>query len=300
MNPGDIRVLAAGEVLWDLIRGQEHIGGAPFNVAAHLAKLGGASAILTRVGADARGDASRRAMRRLGVDDSLVQVDPSRETGWARVDLDAQGVASYTFAEEPAYDFIEADDALLGALAARPPDAVCFGTLAQRGTVTRGALMRLLDAIRPREIFYDVNIRRDFYPADVLRASLARSTIVKINADEAPLVGARLTGTALPEDGLAARLASEFGVRVLLVTKGPDGCAVHAGGRRTDIPGERVTVADTVGAGDAFSAAFLAHHLRTGDPVGAARRGNRLGAYVASKPGAVPDYDAAILTAIRE
>ncbi len=300
MNRDDIRVLAAGEVLWDLIRGQEHIGGAPFNVAAHLAKLGCAAAILTRVGADARGAASRREMRRLGVDDSLVQVDPARETGWARVDLDAQGVASYTFAEEPAYDFIDADAALAGPLATRPPTAVCFGTLAQRGEVTRRSLMRLLDAIRPREVFYDVNIRRDFYPADVLRASLSRSTIVKINADEAPLVGARLSGAVLPEDELAARLASEFGVRVLLVTKGPDGCAVHAGGRRTDIPGERVTVADTVGAGDAFSAAFLAHHLRTGDPVEAARRGNRLGAYVASKPGAVPEYDGTIQTALRE
>jgi fructokinase len=237
-------------------------------------------------------------MRRLGVDDSLVQVDPARETGWARVDLDAQGVASYTFAEEPAYDFIDADASLLGALAARPPDAVCFGTLAQRGEVTRRSLMRLLDNVRPREVFYDVNIRRDFYPADVLRASLSRSTVVKINADEAPLVGARLAGAAMPEEELAARLAAEFGVRVLLVTKGPDGCAVHAGGRRADIPGERVVVADTVGAGDAFSAAFLAHHLRTGDPVEAARRGNRLGAYVASKPGAVPECDDTVLASL--
>lgn len=289
MNESTIRVLAAGEVLWDLILGREHIGGAPFNVAAHLAKLGCASSILTRVGADARGEASRREMRRLGVDDAHVQTDPVHPTGWARVNLAGDGVAAYTFAEDPAYDFIEADDTLLGALAAQPPDAICFGTLAQRGEVSRRSLMRVLDAVRPREVFYDVNIRREFYPAEILRASLALSTVVKLNADEAPLVGARLFGAALPEDALAARLAAGFGVRVLLVTKGPDGCSVHTAGSRVDIPGERVVVVDTVGAGDAFSAAFLAYHLRTGDPVEAARRGNRLGAYVASRPGAVPD-----------
>lgn len=289
-----VRVVCVGEVLWDLIRGREHIGGAPFNVAAHLAKLGAEAAILTRVGTDARGEAARREMRRLDVDDALVQTDPVHPTGWARVDLSGDGVPAFAFPDDPAYDFIETDAALLAAVAASAPDAICFGTLAQRGEVTRRSLARLLDAVRTRVTFYDVNIRRDFLPADLLRESLARTTVVKLNADEAPPVAMRLFGSALPEGELAARLSSGFGVQVLCVTKGADGCTVHAAGRHADVPGERVGVADTVGAGDAFSAAFLAHYLRTGDPFESARLGNRLGAYVASRPGAVPDYDDAI------
>lgn len=286
-----IRVLCVGEVLWDLIRGREHIGGAPFNVAAHLAKLGIDAAILTRVGTDERGEAARREMRRLGVDDELVQTDPVRPTGWARITLSGDGIPSFAFAEEPAYDFIEANAALLSTVEALAPDAICFGTLAQRGEVTRESLMRLLDAVPVRVAFFDVNIRRGFHPADLLRESLARAAVVKLNADEAPLVAAQLFGSTMPEEELASRLACGFDVRVLCVTKGPDGCSVHAGGRRMDLPGERVEVADTVGAGDAFSAAFLAQYLRTGDPFESARLGNRLGAYVASRAGAVPDYD---------
>lgn len=287
------RVLAVGEVLWDLIGGREHIGGAPFNVAAHLARLGNGSSILTRIGRDARGLAALREMERLGVDASFVQTDDTRPTGWAEVSLTGDGVPTFRFPDDPAYDFIACD----AASEFRGPrfDAVCFGTLAQRGAVTRASLHRLLAELPAREVFFDVNIRRGFLPEDVLRASLSRATIVKLNADEVPVVAERLGVVATPEREFAARLTGGFPVRVVCVTKGGEGCTVHAAGEARDLPGVKVTVADTVGSGDAFSAAFLHHYLRTGDPFESARRGNLLGAYVASKPGAVPDYDAAIL-----
>ena len=288
------RVLAIGEVLWDIIRGEEHIGGAPFNLAAHLARLGCPASILTRVGDDPRGEAALDAMRQLGVETSLVQIDTAHPTGWAKVALTDEGVATYSFPEQPAYDFIDSTPAMIDRLKAARFDAVCFGTLQQKGERSRASLMAALQALRAPLVLYDVNIRLDFYPADVLRQSLAFSTVVKLNADEAPLVAERLYGVRLPEGELAKRLANEFPVRALCVTKGADGCTVYSGGQSRNIPVAPVQVVDTVGSGDAFSAAFLDYYFRSGEPFAAAERGNLLGAYVASRPGAVPEYNAAL------
>jgi fructokinase len=286
-----LKVLCIGEVLWDIICGQEHIGGAPFNLAAHLARLGCRSSILTRVGADSRGEAVVGEMKRLGVDTSLVQIDLHHPTGWAKVELTGDGAATFSFPDDPAYNFIEADDQMLRRLAGEQLDALCFGTLQQKGRRTHESLLRVLRSVSARQVLYDVNIRLDFYPEEILRQSLQFSTVVKFNADEAPLVAQRLFGDALPEAELAARLAAEFPVRVLCVTKGGDGCTVYSGGASRTCVCKTVRVVDTVGAGDAFAAAFLEYYCRTGDPFASAERGNLLGAYVASRPGAVPEYD---------
>ncbi len=287
-----------GEVLWDLIDGREYIGGAPFNVAAHLARLGDLGSILTRIGVDPRGTAALEEMRRMGVDASSVQIDPMHPTGWARVELDAAGAPSFRFAEEPAYDFIAYDDAW--GVAGAAADAVCFGTLVQRGEGSRESLHRLLAAVSFRHVFFDVNIRRDFCPEEVLRRSLAAATIVKLNAGEVGRIAAALYGGAMGEAELAARIAGDFGAATVCITKGGEGCTIHGHGAPRDVPAERVEVVDTVGAGDAFSAAFLHHFVRTGDPFESARRGNLLGAYVASRAGAVPDYTEEIRRALAD
>jgi fructokinase len=285
------RVLAIGEVLWDVIRGQEHIGGASFNLAAHLSRLGCQASVLTRIGTDPRGRAALQEMKRSGVDTSLIQIDSRHPTGWARVELTGHGVPTFSFQDDPAYNFIEADDQVLRCLSEARFDAICFGTLAQKGEQARKSLMRVLQSVPVPHVLYDVNIRLDFYPQDVLRQSLGFSTLVKLNVDEAQRVAERLYGAVLPEGELASRLSSDFPVRVVCVTKGDDGCTIYSGASVSSHPGEPVTVADTVGAGDAFSAAFLEYYCRTGDCFTSAQRGNLLGAYVASRPGAVPEYD---------
>ena len=146
-SPTPLRLLAIGEVLWDIIREQEHIGGAPFNLAAHLARLGCAASILTRIGADARGEAALGEMQRLGVDTSLVQIDLRHPTGWAKVELTGDGVPTFRFPDDPAYNFIEADEETLRCLAGVPFDAICFGTLQQKGEQTRESLMRVLRSV---------------------------------------------------------------------------------------------------------------------------------------------------------
>jgi fructokinase len=284
-------VLAVGEVVWDIIRGQEYIGGAPFNLAAHLARLGGKAHILTRVGTDPRGRRAVREMRRLGVESTLVQTDPEHPTGWARVTVGVNGASTFTLPKDPAYLHIEMNDPTLRYVLAARLDVISFGTLQQRGKVTRRTLRELLQRVRVREVFYDVNVRMGYYPEEVLRQSLQLSTIVKFNEDEVSMVSRRLYGRKLAEKKLVRKLTQEFPLRVLCVTKGARGCSVHAFGESRSFGSESVQVADTVGAGDAFSAAFLRHYCRVRDPFEAARRGNLLGAYVASRPGAVPEYD---------
>jgi len=286
-----VNALSFGEVLWDLIEGREYIGGAPFNLAAHLARCGAEVAMLTRIGADARGERAHSEIRRLGVQDDFVQVDPEHPTGWAKVQLDDQGVATFQFPEHPAYDFIQVDDRVLRQLSDRQLDVVCFGTLAQRGGATRQSLYRLLDAVQAQHVFYDVNIRLDYYPKSVLCASLQRSTIVKLNADESVLLCRRLYERKLPEDGFAERLLADYLLDVVCVTKEADGCTVYTGDETCDVSAPSVQVADTVGAGDAFSAGFLRAYCGGETIDHAAITANALGAYVASCPGAIPPYN---------
>lgn len=289
-----MKALSFGEVLWDLIDGKEHIGGAPFNVAAHLSLLGYESFVLTRVGKDRLGEAALGAMDRLGVVRTYTQVDPERPTGWARVSLDSKGVPTFAFPDNPAYNFIAADTVTLASLKRLKLDAVCFGTLVQKGEVSRESLLKVLKAAGARHVFYDVNIRVNFCPLEIVRSSLSLSTIVKLNDDELPKISTLLYGSSLDERDFSSRLRSDFPVEVVCITKGAAGCSVYSGEDVHDVPGLTVKVVDTVGAGDAFSAAFLRHYVRTGNVAEAARRGNLLGAYVASQAGAVPEYSVEI------
>ncbi|MCE5198314.1 MAG: carbohydrate kinase [Armatimonadota bacterium] len=284
------KVLSYGAVLWDIIEGKEYIGGAPFNVAAHLAKLGCASSMVTRVGSDRLGDAALDVMKRLGVDTTFAQVDAVHPTGTAEVSLTGNGIPTFYLPPDSAYNFIEADDQLLSQLNHTGFDVICFGTLEQRGETSRNSLYKILDLVHTEHVFYDVNIRLDYYPEDVLRRSFEFSTIVKINEDECGLIAQRLYGKNFSEVEMVERLRVDFAVQVVCVTKGGDGCTVHAGGESRSYPVEPVTVVDTVGSGDAFSGAFLNHYCRTEDPFESACLGNKLGSYVASQRGAIPEY----------
>lgn len=290
----NVRVLAVGEIVWDIIRGQEHIGGAPFNVAAHVAQLGGNASLLTRIGQDERGRRALHAMQRIGVDATFVQRDRQRATGWARAQLAADGSARFRLPRDPAYFHIGWTDALRRRVLAADFDALAFGTWAQSGRRTRDTLQAILRRATARIVLFDVNIRRNFYPRAVLHSSLEFSTVVKMNAAEVPLVAECLYGARLSEDRLAAQLLEEYPVRVVCVTQGAAGCAVHIRNRSRQLRAPAVRVVDTVGAGDAFSAAFLVSYCRDGDPLAAVHCGNQLGAYVAGQAGAVPAYDACI------
>lgn len=285
------KTLSYGEVLWDIIDGKEYIGGAPFNVAAHLAKLGCDSSIITRVGKDERGNKTLGEMKRLGVDTSFVQADPEHDTGIAVVTLTDTGVPAFNLPGNAAYEYIDIGHEDLCRIEAAGFNVLCFGTLVQKSEAARNSLYRLLESVQFNHIFYDVNIRLDFYPEEIIRKSFLLSTIVKLNDGEVILISNLLYGQYTNEREFALRVMDEFSIDVMCITKGKDGCSVYHNGSAASYPVNPVKVIDTVGAGDAFSAAFLAHYQKTGDPFESGRLGNIMGAYVASQSGAIPEYN---------
>ena len=282
MNGDPVKILVFGEVLWDLIRDGEYLGGAPFNLAAHLASCGIHSYIITNVGDDKRGRQVLKEMDRLGVDKTYVGVDPHHPTGTVNVALSQAGEPSYTINENVAYDFIELDDAQIEKIGNERFGAFCFGTLNQREETARRTLYRILDVLGDIHVFYDINLRQHYYSKEMIHKSLSRTTILKLNDDEVRMVSSLMFEEMLDDIKFARRIGDKYGIYIVLITLGKNGCAVYHDGAFESCPGTEVVVADTVGAGDRFC---------MGDsPMEAARKANSLGAFVASQQGAIPEY----------
>lgn len=282
-------LVAFGEILWDVIDGEAHIGGAPFNLAAHAVRCGLHAAVVSRVGDDKLGRDALAEMERLGVDRRWTAVDHGHPTGTVTVAL-ANGQPSYTIHGKVAWDFIQPSDDGLQALAEERPRVFCFGTLAQRNEVSRQTLFRLLDLFGFTEVFYDVNLRQTFWSGAVVEAGLASATLVKVNDDEAQVLGGLLFDGACAPEAFARAVLARHPVRAVIVTLGAAGCLVCERDKEAvRCSGIKVDVVDAVGAGDAFSAAFLTAWLKGATAAGAAQAGNRRGAWVASCRGAVPE-----------
>lgn len=282
-----------GEALWDLLPNGEHFGGAPANVALHAAALGAEAWLVSAVGPDARGDAALARLDGAGVRRATVARLADRPTGVVRVSLDAAGHPVYDIAAESAWDYVPWS-AAVQRLAQRAA-AIAFGSLAQRSPVSRATIRRALAATRPSAWrLFDVNLRQSYYDAGVLTASLELANAVKLNEEELPVV-ARLCGLneAPPLDQLRA-LCDRFGLRLAALTRGPCGALLVTPTEVRESAAPPTVVADTVGAGDAFTAALLVGVL-AGRPLDeVSRRANALAAYVCSQPGATPPIPEAL------
>ena len=285
-----MRSLSFGEILWDIIDGKAYIGGAPFNLAAHLAKLGVSSYIVSAVGGDELGRAALERADELGVATAFLTRIPTLPTGTVDVLLSPEGQPTYTIHENTAWDAIALDGDDLAAVAASEWDAFCFGTLAQRSERNRSTLSELVHASRAKNVVYDVNLRQRYYEKSWIEQSLEWATILKLNAEEAEVIAAMLFGKVLDTDEFCDRVGRSFEIPIVCVTQGAEGAAVWSRGSTAWVPGVSVEVQDTVGAGDSFTAAFLAA-LDGGKSVAeAAKLACRVGAWVASCRSAVPDY----------
>ena len=280
-------IVGIGEVLWDTFPDGEHFGGAPANVAVHAAGLGAESFVISAVGTDARGTEALKRLAGFGVDCSAVASLADHPTGVVRVSVDAAGLPSYDIAAGSAWDCVPWSGAALRA--AQRADAICFGTLAQRSPVSRATIRRALAATRETTWrLFDVNLRQAYYDAGVLVESLELATAVKLNQEELPVV-ARLCGveSGPPVKQLRA-LCERFGLRLAALTRGASGSLLVSGHGVWAAAAPHTKIVDTVGAGDAFSAALLVGLLadRPLDEVN--RRANAVAAYVCSQQGATP------------
>lgn len=283
------RGVGIGEVLWDLLPGGRRPGGAPANFACHLAGLGAGAALVSRVGDDEPGRTLLGELARRGVHTSAIAVDASAPTGTVVVALE-QGQPRYRILEEVAWDHLEVDAAALAAV--RAADAVCFGSLAQRRAPARDTVHALLRQAPPAALrVFDVNLRPGYHAPEILEASLRAANAVKLNEDELPVLAAQW-GLPGEERRAIVALAERFALRALAFTRGDRGSLVIVGSEMAEQPALPVRVADTVGAGDAFTAAFTLGVL-AGWPAGVvAARATAVAAFVCTRPGATPELPA--------
>ena len=289
------KVLCIGEVLWDALPAGLFLGGAPFNVACHLHELGLSAVFASRVGNDALGREILRRLRHRGISTDHIQTDDNLPTGFVVVGLDDTGVPDFTIVEPSAWDAIELTDELREE--ASEADAVVFGSLAQRNSVTRETIRTVLSGTSAIKVF-DVNLRPPFDTKDIVKASLETADIVKLNDDELQILDTwfDLCGKQDHDPETAAdRLAEVFQCTAVCVTRGADGAALWRDGSWYEHPGFSISVADTVGSGDAFLASFLQGYLSERSPEETLARANATGAYVATRNGATPEHDSVII-----
>lgn len=287
-----MKVLSFGEILFDIIEGEHYLGGAPLNFAAHLAQQGVESYIFSRVGKDELGEEALGKISKIGVKTDLIQQDAHHPTGTVPVEF-KNGQPDYTILENVAYDQIDFADSKQ-ALAQTEFDVLYFGTLAQRDSQSAGSLDQLINQKTFDHIFYDVNLRKDCFTAEIIDHSLMRCTILKLNDEEVEVLAVMLYGKALSLEGFVQQVAKDYDIKIVIVTAGAKGCFLYEDRQMNFVKGYPASVVDTVGAGDSFSAAFVHQYFKKKDALAAADIGNRLGAFVASSRGPLPEYSTEI------
>ena len=283
MNSSAI-VIGLGELLWDLLPSGPQLGGAPANFAYCSHLLGNRGIVVSRLGDDVPGREAREQLRECGIADEYIQADSAYSTGTASVELDDAGQPRFEIKPAAAWDFLEWNSAL--EQLACSCNAVCFGTLAQRSERSRETILKFLESTQKDTLrVFDVNLRQSFYSAELLKKSLARANAVKLNDQELPVI-ARLLG--IGEGAFCSTVLEMFELRFICVTRGEKGSVLFGRDGARDHPGFRVTLKDTVGAGDAFTAGLVHEHLRGASISEMNETANRIGAWVASCAGAMP------------
>jgi len=275
------------------------LGGAPANYGVMASRLGDHAAILSRIGIDELGKRALEILTPYPVDCDHLQIDADQPTGRVTVTLQ-DGQPSYRIHEPVAWDFFELSEDWLHE--AERADAVCFGSLAQRSDLSRNTIHALLRATQPECVrIFDVNLRAPYYTAAILRASLKLASVMKMNDAEVPLVLDLLGLKSAPSlrEG-AERLLEEFrDLQLVAITCGGSGSLLVSPRGWHQHPGIPIQVADTIGAGDAFTAA-MTHYLLRGAPLAVLNEaGNRWGSFIASHAGAMPEIDAETLRRIQ-
>ena len=286
-------VVCWGEILWDMFPDGIKLGGAPANVAYHLAQVGADVAMVSRVGRDSLGDNAIKALDADGVDTVSVQRDPDRPTGVVVVDV-VDGEPKYTLTEGAAWERIELDDGAKRVVSRAA--ALCYGTLSQRSPEGRRQLERALSAAGDDCVrVCDVNLRPNYVDDDLVAMSLSAADIVKINDKEQAILEQRFG-----KKNATAWLVHELGAKLVAVTRGRGGCRLVTANEDFEHAGFSArSGGDNVGAGDAFTAVLTWLHL-CGAPLSAiGQAANRYASFVASRRGATPEIPRNIADHVR-
>lgn len=289
-------VIGLGEALFDCLPTGRKLGGAPANFAYHVSQFGFQSFAISAIGNDELGQEIIDTFEQVGLHYCLPKVDAP--TGTVKVTLDEKGIPQYEICLGVAWDNIPLTDELLAI--AKDAKAICFGSLAQRAEVSRATIQAMLE-IMPQETLkvFDINLRQSWYSREVIERSLQYSNILKINDEELDIVAPMLLGVDTDPDNLIAaskektlcvcrQLIERYALDMLILTCGTNGSYVITSDTFNFIPTPKVEVADTVGAGDSFTAAFIAKLLGGASIQEAHEMAVKVSAYVCTQSGAMP------------
>lgn len=280
-------IVGMGEALWDVLPEGKKIGGAPANFAYHVSQFGFDSRVVSAIGKDALGDEIMKVFEEKKVKHQIERVD--YPTGTVQVTLDSEGIPCYEIKENVAWDNIPFTDELEQlALNTR---AVCFGSLAQRNIVSRKTINRFLDVMPDNDgqlKIFDINLRQHFYTKEVLSQSFEKCNVLKINDEELVAVSRMFGYPGIDLQDKCWILLAKYNLKMLILTCGTNGSYVFTLGAVSFQETPKVTVADTVGAGDSFTAAFCASVLAGKSILEAHKLAVEVSAYVCTQSGAMP------------
>ena len=283
------RILSFGDMLWDLFPEGPRFGGAPGNYACHAARLGGEVYMVSGVGTGERGTAALAVLKSQGVKDDLVQRLEDYPTGIVTVEVDEGGKPTFEIGKDAAWDHWEWNQAIEEKV--RGADAVCFGTLGQRGQSPRAGIRKAMQLAKDEGIMrvHDVNLRPPFFDDALIRDSLALCSVYKLSDDELERV-CQACGIPVSDDPLQSLQAilEKYALEVLVMTKGAEGAVLLTSDSTYEQPGVKATIVDTVGAGDSFTAALTLGLLRKDPFPEILSNACEVAAQVCSHAGAVP------------
>lgn len=289
-----LKVIAIGEIVWDCLPAGKQLGGAPLNFAFFAKELGAQAYAVSAIGVDELGDETLQVASATGVNLDFVQRN-DLPTSRVLVTLDDKGIPQYEIVEGVAWDAIECPDSILDLV--RDASVICWGSLAQRTEKSRQSVLSML-AAAPASCLkvFDINIRQHYYSQEVIKASLKYADILKLNEDELPLV-AEMLGMTGNEDEIISEIIEKYSLKYVVYTHGADFSRVYgAEGLLSHQDTPKVTVADTVGAGDSFTAVLVTSLLQGKDVAAAHALAVEVAAFVCTQHGAINSLPAEIIS----
>jgi len=283
------KIIGLGEILWDVLPEGKKLGGAPANFAYYVSKLGQIGIVASRVGNDSLGKEILESMEKLNLNKKYIQIDSNYPTGTVSVELDNNGQPDYIIHKNVAWDYL--DFSKSWKQLAKEADVICFGTLAQRSYKSKNTIFDFLKSARPEVIkLLDINIRQNFYSIEVIEESIKLSNILKLNTDELKIIRNLFTySNNKNEIDLCLELINDFKLDLLCLTKGGNGSLVLNNKEYYEHQGYKVSVEDTIGAGDAFTAAMIVQYIKGKTLKEISDFANRLGSWVSSQSGPTPE-----------
>lgn len=279
------KIVGIGEILWDVFPQGKVLGGAPANFAYHVSQFGLDGIAVSAIGKDSLGDEIRDNLKDKQLKTVIENVD--FPTGTVQVTLDDNGIPQYEICENVAWDNIPMTDQLKKL--ALETETVCFGSLAQRNNVSYNTINLFLDNL-PKDslIVFDINLRQHFYTRDLIENSLNKANILKINDDEVKIVASLFGWEEMSELDVCKKIKNDYDMKLIVLTRGTEGSYVISDNEMSFKPTPKVQVADTVGAGDSFTATFVASLIKGKSIEFAHELAVQVSAYVCTQKGAMP------------